>query len=1240
MMAVVGIPKVAGWSSRVPLRLLAVLALGLASLWLVSSSDRAAASTPAPQNQRGGALAPHNSAIIDNGLDVDGDGDTDDPGDMPAIVQMGINDEGHLNVAGGTPSSQSETSPVGLRYVPTNGESTAPGCLCEGWGVADASTGTTGYANVSVDGVFNLELESFTATGVGTTEVTGSAPAGSPYREATAVVLVREVIPVPLDICTLVAGGGGGEGLAALADVPEGSICNEDGTINPDALAELLCNQFGECGPQDPADVCTDLGLCDTEGDVDLAKVTDDLCSTWGICASYEPPTPYATDDDGLAALCSTWGLCSPDDAAALADFYCFFLGACAPFELLDLLCDLGLCDEGGALDPALVEAFICEGAPFLCQETFELGEPVLRVTHRYVPSEKTRNLYVVTVTVENLSDQPVGDLRYRRVMDWDIPPTTFSELSTIQGCCGNANGDPDDDPAGAADNLIRTDTNGFDTANPLATLGSFQSGNVVDAGPADHGALFDFAFGMIGAGESKSFKTYYGAAGSEAEALTALAAVGAEAYSFGQPAGAGETGTPNTFIFAFGEVGGEVLVKQSDLEAVSKSAVGLPELVNAGEDTPFTIREVVRNNGPYNVEGPVAAIVRDTVTPPADCALTFHASESFFDIFAEIGNDFRPSFFDVFFEDVRQNTGQPEPGSMFAAAAGIPVTLELFVMLPVGEEVTIDEPWSIECSDPSNHEVTLQKSIGPDEVGVSDPKAENNSVGGTAGFAVLAAADFEVATLEIIGATDILGSPIDLAGAEAADVHMIELPPEVLALLPDGIGPLGAAVELAVRDEVSNNGPWDAEGPVTGAVWLTLNTPPDCIPAFFGMEGDPFSDLEVMSGDTVVEPVAEGIWSGPPGGPLSIHFKVALEAGESASFDEFWGLLCLDPSNHQFSFEKTVMEMDEDEHVTDPFSENDTMALEFDFNVVAESDIEAVSKEVTSSTAELETGQVGDVEVVERVRNNGPWDPDGEVTAAVWETLGAPIGCVPVFNVTAGLLGLIVPGSLEVKSGAATLAKDPPAGTVIAGGKGSDLSIHFKLALALEEEASLTESWSVACDEPGDHVFSFDKQVMLMDDEHVIDPVSENDTASAEFTVHVVDDGGANEPRIIDGDIVLVSMKSRYSASPDAAHPDLSTGGVLTVTATWRNDSADSFFDVFFEVLMLDGMACPCVLLNADGGPGGVGAELSVPDSDLPGGNELWEPGEQLGKRVFRIGVTAKAPLTFKVNVWGTEPD
>lgn len=137
-----------------------------------------------------------------------------------------------------------------------------------------------------------------------------------------------------------------------------------------------------------------------------------------------------------------------------------------------------------------------------------------------------------------------------RRAMDWDVPPTEFSEYVTIQGW--------------PADKLISSSDDGFATGNPnvpLTTLAgdAVLDGNFTDSGPADHGAAFDFSFGTVASGDAEDFTIFYGAAASEADAILALSDVGAEIYSLGQPSSVdGETlGVPNTFIFGFAGVGG-----------------------------------------------------------------------------------------------------------------------------------------------------------------------------------------------------------------------------------------------------------------------------------------------------------------------------------------------------------------------------------------------------------------------------------------------------------------------------------------------------------------------------------------------------------------------------------------------------------------------------------------------------------------------------------------------------------
>jgi hypothetical protein len=152
-----------------------------------------------------------------------------------------------------------------------------------------------------------------------------------------------------------------------------------------------------------------------------------------------------------------------------------------------------------------------------------------------------------VNVTIENLSGAPIATVQYRRVMDWDVEPTPFNEFVTID--------------RGTASALTYTSDDGFASSNPLSGPSSIMGeGNMVDVGPADHGALFDFTFGPLGIGGELSFIIFYGGAATEAEAQAALAAVGAEAYSFGQTSDDPAGGTPNTFIFAFGKVGGSAI--------------------------------------------------------------------------------------------------------------------------------------------------------------------------------------------------------------------------------------------------------------------------------------------------------------------------------------------------------------------------------------------------------------------------------------------------------------------------------------------------------------------------------------------------------------------------------------------------------------------------------------------------------------------------------------------------------
>ena len=314
----------------------------------------------------------------------------------------------------------------------------------------------------------------------------------------------------------------------------------------------------------------------------------------------------------------------------------------------------------------------------------FTAGHDLLEVTHEWVPSAWP-NLYQGNVTIRNANGgflgnagSPVGDIRYRRVMDWDIEPTTAEEFVTIGGIDGGVQ-----TPA----YLLFSGDNGFEVADPLR----FESGAPVDiflaaqqqAGVAnpvpcgftqnftncgrfvepngnpfvvDHGAMFDFAFPGLGLGEAHQFAIFYGAAASREEAEMALYMVGAEVYSlancrplepgFGGFAGCDPvSGAPVTFIFAaagvggapvFGDVSGTVyqdgngngafdagsdaLLAGVTLMLVGTDLVGqaITRTATTADDGSYVFAAVPR--GTYSVSAPTStgSLVRSTTSPLA----------------------------------------------------------------------------------------------------------------------------------------------------------------------------------------------------------------------------------------------------------------------------------------------------------------------------------------------------------------------------------------------------------------------------------------------------------------------------------------------------------------------------------------------------------------------------------------------------------------------------------------------
>ena len=115
----------------------------------VEKTDGAAVAIPPPQP----ATCP---GVISNG-----------------VVRLGVASAGHLNVPCATStvsSGTSGTTRVGLRYLPTNIEAAAPGMPCEGWGVASADLGISGFTSAGC-GAANVTVESFNSSSTTATSV-------------------------------------------------------------------------------------------------------------------------------------------------------------------------------------------------------------------------------------------------------------------------------------------------------------------------------------------------------------------------------------------------------------------------------------------------------------------------------------------------------------------------------------------------------------------------------------------------------------------------------------------------------------------------------------------------------------------------------------------------------------------------------------------------------------------------------------------------------------------------------------------------------------------------------------------------------------------------------------------------------------------------------------------------------------------------------------------------------------
>lgn len=178
-----------------------------------------------------------------------------------------------------------------------------------------------------------------------------------------------------------------------------------------------------------------------------------------------------------------------------------------------------------------------------------------LTVTQQFseAASSSSGALFVNRVTISNTTSATMADVRYARAMDWDVPPTTFSEFTTFKG-------------VSTTKTLLRSTDNGFASALPISGMRDGGRSGPINGdgstGPSDHGAFFIFGFGDLAAMSSYTFNIYYGAGSDQVDALNLLSNVSPELYNLGQSNVSGVRAIDRpTYVFAFSGVGGSVVV-------------------------------------------------------------------------------------------------------------------------------------------------------------------------------------------------------------------------------------------------------------------------------------------------------------------------------------------------------------------------------------------------------------------------------------------------------------------------------------------------------------------------------------------------------------------------------------------------------------------------------------------------------------------------------------------------------
>ncbi|UCH87408.1 MAG: hypothetical protein JSU97_03185 [Dehalococcoidia bacterium] len=380
------------------------------------------------------------------------------------------------------------------------------------------------------------------------------------------------------------------------------------------------------------------------------------------------------------------------------------------------------------------------------------------------------------------------------------------------------------------------------------------------------------------------------------------------------------------------------------DLNGNTVCGFGEPSLpapleIPVSEDLPIMVKKTIHNNGTY---GPVDLETVKTAVASPDCQVT--------------------------------------PG----------VHVEQIHNVPVSVDVTHTEPFTIHCHKPSEHTFTFDNVISVKDAHVTDPVNGNNTAHTDWTVPAIAQADLKIVDQRIVD------WPSDIDVSENRVVIL--------------------------ETDVHNNGPY---GPVEAEFEGWLTPPSEC---------------------TIV--------SGP------ISQQVVLDAGETQTIQQQFTIHCGERCLRTFTFHNRITAKEPHIHDPEP-ADNEDYRLLPSVHSWAKADAKIASQSFVDPPTQIVVSQDVDVTLRKTLHNNGGYGPvDVDIAADV----SAPADCFATPN---------------------------PANPTSAN-------------LPLSIDVVIDEVWTIHCDEPSEHTFTFDESITISTI-HVRDPIPDNNAVSTDLTVAAI---------------------------------------------------------------------------------------------------------------------------------------